>query len=165
MSNKSRMLEYMRSLGLLESQNDTQEPQLRGRTADYVILDDNLITTDRKKIMSYHYEYHDGHYVLMRDDSPVSPPMKEVAILYTDSKDLPGTVLHMHGSVENVLAQYDRMHSVYTAGGLAEEAMELKVFRSDQIPVDELNKCLEICDYVGRMVQQMDHTFDNPSSN
>lgn len=110
--------------------------------------------------MNYYYEYRDGHYVLMYDGNPAIPPMKQVAILYTDSKDLPNMVLHKHGSVEHVLAHYDRMRNAYKAAGFAKEAMELKIFRSDRIPVDELNKCLEITGYVGQMVRQMNRTFE-----
>lgn len=40
MSNKSWMLDYLRSLGLLEAQDVTMGYYLRGRTVDYMILDD-----------------------------------------------------------------------------------------------------------------------------
>lgn len=40
MSGKSWLLKYVKSLGLLKSQNDIRGSKLRGRSADYVVLDD-----------------------------------------------------------------------------------------------------------------------------
>lgn len=107
-----------------------------------------------------HYEYRNGCYVLMDGGKAIAPPTKEIALLYSESSHLPGSVLHKHGSVENVMRHHDRMTGAFERAGFIDMARELKVFRSAHLPVEELNRCLGICDYVGRMVQDQERTIE-----
>jgi hypothetical protein len=101
-----------------------------------------------------HYTYEDGHYVLHGGPQAMRSAdlrFKEVAIIYSETPGA-GTVLHKHGNAEWVQEAYDAMVTRYRAAGLGDMANELKIIRTTKLPVSELNKCISICDYVGRMV-------------
>lgn len=101
-----------------------------------------------------HYTYEDGHYVLHGSPRTLRAAdlhFKEIAIIYSEVPGA-GTVLHKHGNAEWVQEAYDLMVARYRAAGMNEIAGELKLLRTDKLPVSELNKCISICDYVGRML-------------
>lgn len=105
--------------------------------------------------MYYYTKDQDGYKLHGGPGSDEAPPTKEIAILYSLTEG-GRSVLHKHGSPANVQRHFDRMRTAFVAAGFTDMASELRMITSDKLPVEELNKCLDICDYVGRMVRKIE---------
>lgn len=102
--------------------------------------------------MSKEYEYRlkDGEYVLHDGDEQIMPGLQEVSIAF-DSEN--GT-LHKHGDPEIVGAWLSNTKKVLVAGGAQSMADEL-ISITGRFPLEELNKCLSINGYIGRMYKKL----------
>lgn len=61
-------------------------------------------------------------------------------------------VLLSHGSKINVKARYDEMTQKYTDAGLYNEVNDLYLFDVTSFGIVEINKAIEITNYVGHLV-------------
>lgn len=100
----------------------------------------------------YEYKKEGKEYVLLCDGEEIDRT-KEIAISYDDTQQ--GTVLLKHGDAARVQAWHDNYIKKVRDAGLSDAVNSLKIIRSAELPVEELNKCLQVCDYVGRMVKTL----------
>lgn len=105
--------------------------------------------------MYYYTKDKDGYQLNGGPGSHEVPASKEISLLYSVGED-GRSVLHKHGSPAGVQRHFDRMRTAYVAAGFTDLASELRMITSDRLPVEELNKCLDICDYLGRMVRKLE---------
>lgn len=81
----------------------------------------------------------------------------EVAIAFSyDPDEERGNqcVLHKHGRPELVDAWAERTRKAYIQAGFLDIARSIHVISSDKWDVEELNKCLEITDYISTMLEK-----------
>ena len=69
------------------------------------------------------------------------------------SKSYNGWYIVSHGSEDRIRSKYNEMTKVFIGAGLKEEADCLYVFDSTLFGVEEINKCLEITNYIGNLVE------------
>lgn len=98
------------------------------------------------------YRMNGRHYVLHRDETPVGPPLMEVA-LALDAED---GILHKHGNPEAVNAwARDAQSRLRAQGDIGVEmADQIKVI-TGRFPVDDLNRCITHSGYVGVLYRRM----------
>ena len=98
----------------------------------------------------YGYEYNGDHYYFVHDKEIIDIG-EEVAILYDEIE--PGkTVLLKHGRPDIVTSYFDEMRSIYKNNGLSDLASQIKLLIG-RIPIEELNKMINTCDYIGRFLK------------
>lgn len=91
------------------------------------------------------YQMVNSQYVLMRDGAPFLPPMAEVALAFDRQ-----TGLLKHGAPTDVEAWCSQAQAALREAGFPDVADDLKVIKG-RFELDELNRCLDIFDYVLRM--------------
>ncbi len=80
---------------------------------------------------------------------------EQVAVCYDDGDS--GSVLLKHGSPTKVMQYADLTRSSYVKSGLTDIAQDIKVIVfPENFPTEEINKCLDICDYVGRLAKKLE---------
>lgn len=95
--------------------------------------------------MAYEYQLVNEQYVLMCDGTPYLPPMAEVAIAFDRQ-----TGLLKHGAPHDVDAWCLQAQAKLREAGFPEFAEDLMVIKG-RFELDELNRCLDIFDYVLRL--------------
>lgn len=102
------------------------------------------------------YRFADGTYRFYLDEQEtMTIPDARVAIAYAYHPDLDikGT-LHKHGHPESVKAWYDKAVSAYRQAGFPEIAEQL-FYAEGPISVEQLNKCLNVTGYVGKLHEEI----------
>lgn len=100
----------------------------------------------------YHYEFSNGSYYLKDECGDIIRMSDEVSICFS-MIDEDHVVMHKHGSPEGVTKWYDETRKRYIEAGLNKEARELGVI-TGKFDVVELNKILDICDYIGTFIKK-----------
>lgn len=100
-----------------------------------------------------------GQYTLHRGDAPVQAPMDEVALAI----DIDSGTLHKHGKPESVHRWVADAKQKLSAGlheasaderALRREMISALVVLQGRFELEELNKCLVISGYAGRLFQK-----------
>lgn len=97
-----------------------------------------------------HYELNCTDYVLFRGDKPISKLLQEVSLAF----DKEAGVLMKHGSKEMVSAWLSDAQEKLRSGG-AHDLAEQLIMVTGRFPVDELNKCISISGYIGKLWMRM----------
>lgn len=96
--------------------------------------------------MTYRYEYDGFDFTLVNDNGDVIDRMDEIGICF-DKRD---SVLLKHGQPERVHKYYQEIKEKIAPINEYEDEILFDIcFISGKFPVEEINKCLDICDYVG----------------
>jgi hypothetical protein len=96
--------------------------------------------------MPYSYTLNCGQYVLTEDGRPIGRVLDEVSL----ALDIEEHTLHKHGAPEMVQAWLQRTQAKLRAGG-AEEMANRMVCLTGRFPLEELNRCLQVSGYAGRL--------------
>jgi len=99
----------------------------------------------------YYYTFEDGCYHL-KDGEEILTSHSQVAICFEAST----SVLLKHGSPENVLKKTKEMKQQYKEHDLNDIANDIEVLILPVgFPVEEINKCLGICNYIGILARKV----------
>jgi hypothetical protein len=111
-------------------------------------------------LQSKHFEYRltGDSYQLYRGEEPFGPAIDEVAIALDRSA---GTLMK-HGDPEQVRAWYSRAQASFREAGFAENADDLVVI-SARFEVEDLNRCLTITGYAGKLLTRLTENTGEPS--
>jgi len=97
------------------------------------------------------YRMEGTEYALVDEENRIHWAGPEIAVAFSydqdDEKGMRGT-LHKHGSPDLVQAWFGKTVAKYRAGGSADLASQIHVV-SGPIPLEELNKMIDISGYVG----------------
>lgn len=107
--------------------------------------------------MDYEYQLINGNYVLYGDGEPIGAPLPEVAMAFTKANPEDPTgmaTLHKHGSEATVTSWAKKTREQFCAAGYFGMADDIVVI-SGKFPLEELNKCLAISGYIGRLWQSL----------
>ena len=109
--------------------------------------------------MALQYKLKEGHYHLYDLSTPASKVTGEHRLrLKTDTVaiafDLRTGELHEHGSPQRIHSWATNTRRRLRAAGALESANDIVVV-SGPLPVDEINKCLQISGYCGRMFTRL----------
>lgn len=101
----------------------------------------------------YHYKYEDGRYNLFDEDlNKIVASYEQVAFCY----DAKHSVLIKHGEPEKVEKYFSNMVKLYSKFGLQDVAADQELLiLPNGFPVEEINKCLDICDYIGILAKRI----------
>lgn len=114
--------------------------------------------------MSYYYEINnDGDYELYSNGELIYNVGKEVSISYSFEKEdgVVRSVLYKHGSPKLVkLCHDDYLNKLKEANkdnesSVIDEMIKAQYLMTGRFDLEELNKCLSICDYIGSLHQQV----------
>lgn len=102
--------------------------------------------------MSYRYEYDGFDYILVDGNGDIIDRMDEVGICF----DKTDSVLLKHGQPERVYRYYkESMEKINLIGDRISRELFDICFVQGKFPIEEINKCLDICDYVGIFYKKM----------
>lgn len=111
----------------------------------------------------YFYELKNGIYELHNSDGKVKDIGEEVAISYSYElvEGKTRSVLYKHGSSSDVYAH----HNVYleslkklnenNKSKVIEDMIKNQYVIVGKLNIEDLNKCLEICDYIGKVHEKI----------
>jgi len=69
------------------------------------------------------------------------------------SKSYHGWFIVSHGPEVKVKDKYQKTKDTFILANLQEEADDLYLFNASQFGIEEINKCLEITNYIGNLVK------------
>jgi len=96
-----------------------------------------------------------GYKLVDNDYNKIIMRIKEPCICFSYSTSL-GGCLHKFGDYDLVKDWYDTARKKYIDAEYPNEAEELKLLYGS-IPVEELNKCIEISGYIGKLYEKSSH--------
>ena len=114
----------------------------------------------------FKYRMEGTEYALVDEHDQIHWAGEEIAIAFTFSPDEPGMegILHKHGSPDKVNAWAEKIRKKFINAGHLDMADEIVVV-TGKIPVEELNKMIDISGYVGTYyksaLKMIDNTIDN----
>jgi hypothetical protein len=103
-----------------------------------------------------HYEKRNGEYALVNEFGDVLFTTPELAVVFSQALN----TLHKHGPTAAVHSWLQATRAKYRTSGLQAEADDLVMIVSDEWDLEELNRCISICDYVGRLYEKLQPYLD-----
>jgi len=102
--------------------------------------------------MAYKYEFDGFDYLLIDDNGDTIDRMDEVSVCF----DKTDSVLLKHGDPKKVYKYYEETRRKIALLNDFDGGMLFDIcFIQGRFPVEEVNKCLDICDYVGIFYKKM----------
>jgi len=96
-----------------------------------------------------------GYKLVDIHDNKTIRYIDEPCICFSYTKTL-GGCLHKFGDYKLVKEYYDSARQAYINIGFPQEAADLKIIHG-MLPIEELNKCIEISGYVGKLYEKINN--------